>query len=246
MRHKSHRAKKKKILYWQLSQRKQRDAFISLRRQIRDKSSVYGGQFISPHVLNEPGRPALYNQWADTYFLGSDGRTIWNATIVTAGREFWDIVEEMADSRAWEMLTAEEQSAEGDIKFEPIWSHGQRMYRMIARPKLIYEKFGGLTLHEYQDKLVEEIILHEPPEVFESFTIDRSYRYGIGLNIVINVDEINQAGIEEAIRRFREIGETNWLAAQPVLRSELPMESANAAFSKIEWEPNEVGKGEVK
>lgn len=117
------------------------------------------------------------------------------------------------------------------------------MYRMIARPKLIYEKFGGLILHEYQDKLVEEIILHEPPEVFESFTIDRSYRYGIGLNIVINVDEINQAGIEEAIRRFREIGETNWLAAQPVLRSELPMESANAAFSKIRWEPNEVGKG---
>ena len=241
MRHKSHRAKKKKTLYWQLSQRKQRDAFISLRRQIRDKSSVFGGQFISPHVLNEPGRPVLYNQWADAYFLGSDGRTIWNVTIVTAVQEFWDIVEEMADSRAWQMLTAEEQSAEADIKFEPIWSHGQRMYRMIERPKLIYEKFGGLTFSEYQDKLVEEIILHEPPEVFESFTIDRSYCYGIGLNIVISVDEINQASIEEAIRRFREIGETNWLAVQPVLRSELPMESANSAFSKIRWEPNEVG-----
>jgi hypothetical protein len=42
------------------------------------------------------------------YFIGSNGRTIWNATIVTAVREFLDIVEEMADSQALEMLTAEE------------------------------------------------------------------------------------------------------------------------------------------
>lgn len=63
------------------------------------------------------------------------------------------------------------------------------------------------------------------------------------LNIVINVDKINQVSMEEAIGGFREIGEANWSAAQPVLRSELPMESANSAFSKIRWEPNELGKG---
>jgi len=232
---------KKMIPYGRLSRRKQRDNFIRLRQKIRNDASVYGGQFTSPHVLNEPGRPALYNQWADAYFLGSDGLTIWNATIVTAVRAFWDVVEEMAHSRAWEMLTPEEQSAEAEMKFEPIWSNGQRMYRMAEKPKLIYEKYGGLTYNAYQDKLTEEIILHEPPEIFESFTTDRSYRYGIGLNMVIDVDEINQAKIEEAIRRFREAGETDWLAAKPVLRSELPMESANSAFSKIRCIPNEVG-----
>ena len=232
---------KKMIPYGRLSRRKQRDNFIRLRQKIRNDASVYGGQFTSPHVLNEPGRPALYNQWADAYFLGSDGLTIWNATIVTAVRAFWDVVEEMAHSRAWEMLTPEEQSAEAEMKFEPIWSNGQRMYRMVEKPKLIYEKYGGLTYNAYQDKLTEEIILHEPPEIFESFTTDRTYRYGIGLNMVIDVDEINQATIEEAIRLFREVGETDWLAAKPVLRSELPMESANSAFSKIRCVPNEVG-----
>jgi hypothetical protein len=242
MRYNSQRFHKKKHLYWQLSQHKQRDAFISLRQQIRAKSGLYGGQFISPHILNEPDIPAIYCQWADAYFLGTDGHTIWNATIVTTAREFWDIVKEMADSREWEMLTIDEQLAERDIKFEPIWSNGQRMYRMIPRPKLTYEKFGGLTFFEYQEKLVNDIIQHEPPEIFESFTIDRCYRYGIGLQIVIHADVINQATIEEAIRRFREGGENNWLAAQPVLRNELPLESANAAFSKTQWKPTEDGK----
>jgi len=235
MRHKT------TVPYGRLPRRKQRDNFIRLRQKIRNDTSLYGGQFTSRHVLNEPGRPALYNQWADAYFLGDDGLTIWNATIVTAVREFWDVVEDLAHTRAWKMLTPEEQSAEAEMKFEPIWSKGQRMYRLAEKPKLIYDKYAGLTYHEYQDKLTEEIILHEPPEIFESFVTDRSYSYGIGLIIVINVDEINQVTINEAIRRFREVGETDWRATKPVPRSELPLESANTAFSRIQWEPNAPG-----
>lgn len=41
--------------YAQLSRRKQRDNFIRLRQKIRNNTSLYGGQFTSPHVLNEPG-----------------------------------------------------------------------------------------------------------------------------------------------------------------------------------------------
>lgn len=228
--------RKKMTPYWRFSRRKRRDNFIRLRQKIRNNASVYGGHFTSPHVLNEPGRPPLYNQWADAYFLGSDGLTIWNATIVTAAREFWDVVEDVAHTRAWEMLTPEEQSAEAEIKFEPVWSNGQRMYRMVGKAKLVYEKFNGRTYHEYQDKLTEEIILHDPPVIFESFTTDRSYCYGTGLNIVIHVEEINRLTIEEAIRRFRENGEADWRAAEPVPREELPLESANAAFRRVRWD----------
>jgi hypothetical protein len=229
--------RKKKPPYQHLSRHKQRDNFIRLRQKIRNDTSVYGGQFTSDHVLDEPGRPALYNQWADIYFLGSDGLTIWNATILTAAREFWDVVEEMAHTRAWEILTPEEQFAETDIKFEPVCTKGQRMYQMVKRPKLIYEKYDGLSYHEYQDKLVDEIIQSEPPEIFESFTADRFFCYGTGLDIVIHSDEINKATIEEAIRRFREVGETDWRAAKAVPRGELPQECANAAFSRVRWEP---------
>lgn len=226
----------KRVPYWRLSRRKQRDNFIRLRQKIRNDATVYGGLFTSDHVLNEPGRPPLYNQWADAYFLGSDGLTIWNATIITAVREFWDVIEDMAHTRAWEMFTPEEQSAEAEIKFEPIWSNGRRMYRMVEKPKPVYEKFDGLTYYEYQDKLTEEIIAHEPPEILESFTTDRSYCYGTGLNIVIHVGEINQSTIEEAIHRFREVGETGWRAAEAVPRAELPQETENEAFRRIRCE----------
>ena len=60
------------------------------------------------------------------------------------------------------MLTSEEQSAEAEIKFEPFRSNGRRTYRMLERPKLVYDKYNGLTYNEYQDKLTEEIILEEP------------------------------------------------------------------------------------
>jgi hypothetical protein len=220
-----------------LSHRKRRDNYIRLRQKIRNDTSVYGGLFTSHQILNEPGRPALYNQWADITFLGSDGLTIWNTEIITAARYFWDTVEEMAHTRAWEMLTQEEQAFEAEMNFEPIRSGGKKMYRLVTKPKQLYEKFGGLTYHDYQNKLVEEIIQDEPPEIFESFTTDRSYCYGTGLNIVIHTDEINQVSIEDAIRRFREAGETDWRADEPVRRSELPIESANAAFNRVKWEP---------
>ena len=104
---------------------------------------------------------------------------------------------------------------------------------MAERPKLVYEKYSGLSFIEYQDKLAEEIVQNEPPEIFESFETDRSYCYGTGLNMVVHVEEINQATIEESIRRFRQVGEGNWRSPAPLLRTELPMETENAAFSRI-------------
>ena len=225
--------RRKRQPYWTLSRRKRRDNYIRLRQKILNDSSVYGGLFTSHQIINEPGRPALYNQWADICFLGSDGLTIWNAEIITAAREFWDRVEEMAHTRAWEMLTPDEQEFEAEMKFEPILSGEKKMYRMVEKPKRVYEKFDGLTYHDYQDKLVEEIIKNDPPEIYESFITDRTYCYGTGLNIVIHVDEINQGSIEEAIRRFRAVGETDWRAAEAVQRSQLPTESANTAFSRV-------------
>jgi len=226
--------RKKRTPYCHLPRRKQRDSFIRLRQKILNESSLYGGQFTSHHVLGEPGRPAIYNQWADFYFLGNNGLTVWNATIVTAVREFWDTAEDIAHTKAWEMLTTEEQSAQVEMKFEPIWSKGERMYRLLEKPDIVHEKFGGMTYRDYQKKLTEEIIKNEPPEIFESFATDRSYRYGVGLNMVIHVGEINRVTIEEAIRRFREVGEKDWRAAKPLSRTELPFESADTAYKKVE------------
>jgi hypothetical protein len=63
------------IPYSRLSRRKQRDAFIRLRQKIRNEQADHGGQFTSHYVLDEPDHPAIFNQWADIYFLGNDGLT---------------------------------------------------------------------------------------------------------------------------------------------------------------------------
>jgi hypothetical protein len=194
---------------------------------------MYGGLFTSYQVLDEPDRPSLYNQWADVIFCSSDGLTIWNATIITTAADFWDKIEDMAHTRAWKLLTNEEREREVEMKFEPVLHGGRKYYQLLEREKQRYEKFGGLTHWEYQDRLNNKIILNDPPDVFEYFATDKSYRYGIGLHIVTHVDEINQKTIEQAIEIFRKIGETDWRADRPVMRDELPTESRNEAFSRI-------------
>jgi hypothetical protein len=216
-----------------LPRRKRRDLYVRLRWHIRKTAAIYGGLFTSHQVIDEPGRPALYKQWADVFFCGSDGLTIWNAEVLTTTAAFWDKVKNMAFTRAWEMLKNEEQEQEAKIEFKPIWSGGEKCYQLLDREKVHYEKFGGLTFSEYQDSLIDEIINNDPPITFESFVTDKSYHYGIGLNIVTHEDEINSKTIEQAIRRFREVGETDWQAERPVPRNELPMESQHRAYARI-------------
>lgn len=68
---------------------------------------------------------------------------------------------------------------------------------------------------------------------------DRSYCYGTGLYMVLHSEEVNRKTIEEAISRFRSVGEFDWRAAEPVPRDELPMESEKTAYSKVKWEPQD-------
>jgi hypothetical protein len=225
--------RKKHIPFVHLPRRKRRDLYVRLRWHIRNTAAIYGGLFTSHQVLDEPGESAIYNQWADVLFCGSDGLTIWNAEIITSTTDFWDKAENLAFTRAWEKLTPEEQEHVAKIETKPVWHGRMKCYETVDREKVRYEKFGGLTFYEYQDSLADEIIRSDPLNIYESFVTDKSYRYGIGLYIVTHADIINPKTIEQAIKRFREVGETDWQADRPVPRNELPMESQHKAYSRI-------------
>ena len=47
-----------------------------------------------------------------------------------------------------------------------------------------------------------------PPARFE---IDRNYAYGIGLHAVVDVATLDAVAIEQAIARFRALGEKSWV-----------------------------------
>jgi hypothetical protein len=217
----------------QLSQRRRRDLYVSLRWKIARDDSRYGGKFTSLALLDEPGRPQAYNQWFSLYFLGNDRYTFWKATIYTAAAEFWEKNHSLAQHRTWSLLTDAQQEEELP-KFEAHFIDGKKYYT-VRKLERRYDCFGGLTRDEYIGKTELEIIENEPPAIYESFEVDPSYQYGIGLKAVVQADEINREVIEATIERFRRVGEKNWQSPHPVSRDLLPFETQIVALSKIEY-----------
>ncbi|BBE08780.1 Uncharacterized protein MCB1EB_0619 [Mycoavidus cysteinexigens] len=211
---------------------------ICLMGKMRRDAADYGGRFTSRLVLNEPGRPDLYNQWFDFYFPGTDRFTIWNASFVTARKAFWDKAHDIAHTRVAEMLTPEEREENSKLECVPAQrsSTGKIFtYTLAEREEIRFEQFGGLTFHEQWRKLESEIARNEPPVIHESFKLDRSYVYGIGLKIVLDVDVVNQASIEAAIDRFFSVGETDWISPEPVACDRLPVVSEHEALATVKF-----------
>lgn len=191
--------------------------------------------FTSHLVLNEPGRPALYNQWFDFFFLGQRKFTIWNAFIFTAQAAFWDAVKGLASERARKMLSSAEREKEFKFEMEPskfdAWGK-PLSYNMIVRD-YTYPHFNGMTYRDYCRQLEREIITTKPPAIHESFKLDHGYEYGIGLHIVVDAEEITQSVIEQAILRFKELGETAWQAATPVPSEQLPLKTEHDSLAEV-------------
>lgn len=228
-----------------LPRHKRSDEVVKLRGRIRRDAGDYGGRFTSHLVLDESERPDIYKQWFDFYFVGKDRFTIWNAEIVTVRRAFWDAANSLAYERADALRTQEEREADSRLEFEPASRSrtGKVLtYQMVKREPIRYEQFDGMTFFEKWEALEAEIVRNEPPTVFESFSLDRSYAYGIGLRIVLDAEVIDQAAIERAIDRFQAVGETDWRAAEPVPRERLPNVSEHEAFAAFSQssEPDQI------
>jgi len=216
----THRFEKKHLPFISLPRHKRSDAFIKLKGDIKREAAQYNGLFTSPLILDE----SRDSQWFDFYFLGLDKFTIWNATIITARLALQDAVYDLAYTRTVEMMTAEELEAECKMEFVPAdrSNTGKILtYRMIEQEKKRYNQFGGLTFSEQLEKLEAKIIDESPPTIYECFQTDLSYGYGIGLNIVLDVETINRTAIEQAIIKFRELGEKNWQAENSVPRERI-------------------------
>lgn len=205
-----------------LSRHKQRDLYIRLRWKILRESPEKGGMFSSfmlPGKLNGQDTP---DQWYDFEFLGRDGHSIFNATILTAQQAVRDEVCDLAWHRARAMLTEHEREYEFHLRFERRYdSNGEKFYGAVWPEPRYYEVFGGLTFREYWVRSQAEILKNDPPAIHESYHLDQSYCYGIGLEMVVEAQGITQDIIERAIQHFREIGEQNWRNPQPVPREHL-------------------------
>lgn len=209
----------------ELSKSRRREAVIQLKNRIRRDSGTYGGLFTSHLVIDEEGRPDVFCHDVDVYFPGTDKFTIWNAEISTVTSELWSKVHSMAFNRAWSELTDEDTEEESRMDFIPDSrsSTGKILtYRLGEKPVRRYSQFENRTLREQIAFLERDILENNPPEIYESFSLDREYAYGIGLKMVVDEDFMSLEAINRAIERFRSLGEAEWRAEKPVLADRLP------------------------
>ena len=195
---------------------------IKLRNKIRMRRHIFGGRFIGDSDIANPDRPVLYQQEAFAYFPGTDKRVLWNAHIITARKAFWDEVGGLAFDRVWAVTPKEEKERDIFEDFEPVsfnaW--GQATAYRIRERNEVHDAFSGLTREEYKARLEKEIIANEPPEIYESFSTDDEYEYGIGLKVVVDAEQIDREIVELVIDRFLAAGGTDWRAEFPVPREE--------------------------
>lgn len=220
---------KKFTPFSKLSRHKQRDLYVRLRAKIKSTASQYGQNFTSHLLLNEPGRPALFNQWFDFYFLGLDGVTIWNAALCTANQAYWDAISDLAFAEADRLCPKNDDDFNIKDWLIPVYDKitGKKLHYLMREPEIKAE-LGNQTLHQFVEDYSSQLIRADTGEtapVFESFRIDKGYQYGIGLHGVMDTAEINAAAIETMIEKFRSVGEQNWSSSIPVERSKLPKDT---------------------
>lgn len=227
----------------ELSHHKKRDLYISLRQKIANNKHRYNSdKFLSDIVLDEAGRPPLFNQLATLTFLGMDGETIWNATLRSAWQEYWDDIGELASQEAHACEDATKPIGAVPEKFNirewliPTYDASGRKTGYTMRedePQTIY---GGLTRGDFMRQYEEELIIKDSgttAPIYESFRIEPGFEYGIGLYAVMDVEEVNPRAIDAMIDRFRALGEKPWKADAPVPFDRLPKKTLLALASEL-------------
>ena len=173
--------------HWKKSRHKLKHNYITIKNEIRNTALVYSGLFTSHDIITGE------NQWVDFFFLSKKEKILWNACIDTAKVAYQDKISEIAMN-------------ELDKTFGPDW-HSK--FPLGETPAKIKE-LGDITWYEWLR--VREKELADTGKVFinETIDIDHSYRFGRGLHITKNVENITVDVINKFIEDFIEQGERSF------------------------------------
>lgn len=198
-----------------LPRHRRRSLVIRLQsRMLRNAHYTGSTLFDSDHLLIDPEEPNRLHSWVDIVFPGLDRFTLWNAAFITTEMAKSDLASEQAYDQINARLAAANETDETrwTTHLIPRKRAGeQRMYRMEFAPEKHYDCLDGQTYLQAREASEKTLMqtLHTPPERFD---IDLKYAYGIGLQAVVNVANLDAAAIEQTIARFRALGEKSWVA----------------------------------
>ncbi|EHQ8162519.1 hypothetical protein Q6671_004568 [Salmonella enterica] len=185
--------------FTELSRRKRRARVQSMKNLIRRERHRCGGVYYDD--CDQEWAEGNHDwHWSDIIFLGTQPDVFWNAEIITAAMAFHDAVEGLA-------LDELPPYPEG-TSFN---SFGEE----IANWRLPQDSLGGLTRRQFVNKREAEIARDNPPVIYAHYRIQRGYRSGVGLQIIVDVPYLSRATIEMAIHDFLARGECNWTSDEP-------------------------------
>jgi hypothetical protein len=196
-----------------LARNKRRNAVVRLGWKIARLGG--GREFWTDHLMDDPADPQHVHHWVDLCFLGTDRFTLWNAEFITTQVALQDAVHDRAFNAVYAQLSPEDIAQEFAMSWQSVprkHPAAERTKVWLPQPDRLYPQFEGRSFNQECDQLEAHYLATDPPAVGEKFTLDHRYRYGIGLQAVVDEANLDVAAIERTIQRFRDVGEQDWLA----------------------------------
>jgi hypothetical protein len=135
------------------------------------------------------------------------------AEAAQAGRSFvWSTSQERDEEGAYFYFVGNDGEGK-EVVFDAFLYTLRAEYEMavydLAEERLLqkFPKFTGVENAsedelDYLDLLVDEIESEDEVAVIERIEIDESAEYGVGLDVTLNLDEVNEAVIEKFVAEF--------------------------------------------
>lgn len=195
---------KNKKSFEQRSRRERKKMFIKVKNKLRHQRQYFGGLFFTYDVISEG------TSWADISFISKLHKNrFYNAVIDTAAYFY----KENLDSLSWEAAEEHFKKNAPEHLQNNFYDEAHETIEPKVFEKVFAHCFGGKArsaLYRWQNGWVEEQAKKGSNPIKPHYKLDFTYRYGVGLHIVVDAPSITRQVIVDAIEAFYAAGEVDF------------------------------------
>jgi hypothetical protein len=177
----------------QLPRRRQRDAYVHVRNQIRAAAPILGGKFFTHHYLHGQ------NGWIDAWFVGHKAPRFYNLTLETTRCAYAEAVWEQAWEASCLLVAPEAEPRLLDrATRDPVSGH---YVTVLGEPRR-FPEFGDCTRMQWVQRQLRVIANTGSIHVLEHWSVHRDYAHGVGVHATIDVPWLSVDTVNAFIDRF--------------------------------------------